>query len=97
MMLLLLNQRLLDCCSILSILYFFVHALQEERNFAPKMSSLSEVCYRDWHTFGIPAIWFVHLFMKNPCFSGVFCERGGIRTLNRRLKRKLRMRFFVLL
>src|SRR5215208_56895 len=89
MMLLLLNQRLLDCCSILSILYFFVHSLQEERNFAPKMSSLSNVCYRDWHTFGIPEIWLDHLSMKNPCFSGVFCERGGIRTLNRRLKRPL--------
>jgi hypothetical protein len=89
MMLLLLNQRLLDCCSILSILYFFVQALQEERNIAPKMSSLSDVCYRDWHTFGIPEIWFLHLSMKKPLFSGVFCERGGIRTLNRRLKRPL--------
>jgi hypothetical protein len=61
-----LNQRLLDCCSILSILCFFVHALQEERNFAPKMSSLSDVGYRDWHTFGVPAIWLVHLSMKKP-------------------------------
>jgi len=68
MMLLLLNQRLLDCCLILSILYFFVHALQEECNFAPKVSSLSDVCYRDWHTFGVPAIWFVHLSMKKPLF-----------------------------
>jgi hypothetical protein len=68
MMLLLLNQRLLDCCSILSILYFCVHALQEERNFAPKMSSLSDVYYRNWHTFGIPEIWFVPLSMKKPLF-----------------------------
>jgi hypothetical protein len=21
------------------------------------MSSLSDVCYRDWHTFGVPEIW----------------------------------------
>jgi hypothetical protein len=68
MMLLLLNQRLLGCCFILSILYFFVHSLQEERNFALKVSSLSNVCYRDWHTFGIPEIRFVPLSMKNPLF-----------------------------
>ena len=55
-MLLLLNQRLLGCCFILSILYFFVHSIQKERNFAPKVSSLSDVCYRDWHTFGVPEI-----------------------------------------
>jgi len=36
MMILLSNQRLLGCCFILSILYFFVHSLQEERNFAPR-------------------------------------------------------------
>ena len=46
-----------------------------------------------WYTWDLV----IHLSLKNPCFSGVFCERGGIRTLNRRLKRKLRMRFFVLL
>jgi hypothetical protein len=62
------NQRLLDCCSILSILYFFVHSVQEERNFALKVSSLSDVCYRDWHTFGVPEIWFVPLSMKKPLF-----------------------------
>jgi hypothetical protein len=30
--------------------------------------SLDEVCYRDWHTFGVPKIWFVHLSMKKPLF-----------------------------
>ena len=38
-------------------------------HFCPsKASSLSDVCYRDWHTFGIPEIWFVHLSMKKPLF-----------------------------
>ena len=62
------NQQLLDCCSILSILYFCVHTLQEERNFAPKVSSLSDVCYRDWRTFGVPEIWLVHLSIKKTLF-----------------------------
>jgi len=90
MMLLLLNQRLLDCCSILSILYFFVHALQEERNFAPKMSSLSDVCYRDWHTIGIPAIWFVHLSLKKPLFfQGSFVSAEGFEPSTVGLKESL--------
>ena len=80
MKLFLYNQRLLDCCSILSILNFsshFVHALQEERNFAPKVSSLSDVCYRDWHTFGVPETWFVYLSEKTPEKQGFFVSAEG--------------------
>ena len=68
MMLFLYNQRLLDCCSILSILYFFVHSIQKERILPSTLFSLDEACYRDWHTFGVPEIWLVHLSMKKPLF-----------------------------
>ena len=71
------NQRLLGCCSILSILYFCVHSLQREHIFTPKSSSLSEACYRDWHTFGIPKIWLVHRYIKNPVFTGFFVSAEG--------------------
>jgi hypothetical protein len=42
------------CCLILSILDFSV--------------SLSDVCYPDWHTFGVPEIRLIHLSMKKPLF-----------------------------
>jgi len=62
------NQRLLDCCSSPSILYFFVHSIQKSVFCPSTLSSLDEACYRDWHTFGVPEIWFVHLSMKRLLF-----------------------------
>ena len=56
----------LDCCSIPSILYFFVHSIQKSVFCPSTLSSLFEACYRDWHTFGVPEIWLVHLSMKKP-------------------------------
>jgi hypothetical protein len=66
------NQRLLDCCSIVSILYVFVHSLQKEHIFPSIWFSLEEACYRDWHTFGIPEIWFGPLSMKKPLKNRIF-------------------------
>ena len=41
--------------------------------------------------------WLGMIKLKTLGVEVFFCERGEIRTLNQRLKRKLRMRFFVLL
>lgn len=81
MELVLYNQRLLDCCFILSILDFSLGFRPFSPNrayFAPKLSSLSDACYRDWHTFGVPGIWLVNLSMKKtPEKQGFFVSAEG--------------------
>ena len=81
--------------------WFFVHSVQSVRCVLMRSDTFGTYIFiwlaYFWYTrnFGSP-LSFIFPW-KNPCFSGVFCERAEIRTLNQWLKRKRRMRFFVLL
>ena len=82
------------CCSILSILYFFVHSIQKERILPIHIvqsgrSVLSWLAYLK-HTWESVSSSFHE---KTPVFQGFFCEREEIRTLNLRLKRPLLCRW----